>query len=154
MSPSLSKSVQPSSRNMSRYNVRRRLRHLVGNISGTGSVNHNPFKHDQWHLKSFQMRPSLSKSVQPSLRNMSRQIVRRRLRHFFGNISGTGSLRHNPFELDRWNYKSFQMSPSLSKSVQPSLRNMSKIMLRKSAHTYTHTYIHTYTHRHFPISSS
>ena len=49
--------------------------------------------------------------------------MRRRLRHFFGYISGTGSLRYNPFKLDQWLHERFQMSPSLFKSVQPSLRN-------------------------------
>ena len=84
---------------------------------------------------------SLSKSVQPSLRNMSRYIVRRRLRHFFGYISGTGSLRHNPFKLDRWHYKSFQMSPSLFKLVQPSLRKSGEnYVQKKCTHTHTQTF--------------
>ena len=82
-SPKLPKLVQPSPRNRSRYFVRIRLRHLFGYTSGIGSLCHNPFKLDQWPYESFQMKPSLFKSVQPSPRNRSRYIVRRRLRHFF-----------------------------------------------------------------------
>ena len=123
--------------------------------------------------------------------------MRRRLRHFFGYISGTGSLRHCPFKLDQWHFKSFQMSPSLFKSVQPSLRNRSRLCVdgyvtysvispepevsaivrlnsingisrafkwvqvcsnrfshlweRTHTHTYTHTHTHTHTHIHTHI---
>ena len=30
--------------------------------------------------------------------------------HLVDYISGTESLRHNPFELDQWHHESFQMS--------------------------------------------
>ena len=85
--------------------------------------------------------------IGPAIAEKQEQIVRRRLRHFFDYISGTGSLRHNPFKLDQWHFKCFQMSSSLFKSVQPSLRKVgTKIMLRNSAHTYTHTYTQIHTH--------
>ena len=119
------------SENMSRYIVRRRLRHLFGYISGTGSLRHTPVKLDRWHHESFQMSPRLFKSVQPSPRNRSRYIVRRQLRHFFGYISGTRSVRHNQVKLDQWHHDSFQMSPSLFKSVQPSPRNRSRYIVRR-----------------------
>ena len=42
--------------------------------------------------------------------------------HFFGHISGTGSRRHIYFKLDLWTHCSFQTSPRLSKSIEPSPR--------------------------------
>ena len=71
--------------------------------------------------------------------------------HLNSYVSGTGNLRHNPFKLDRWHYKSFQTSPSVFKSVQPSLRKSGENFVQKKCtyirtHTHTHTHTHTYTH--------
>ena len=46
----------------------------------------------------------------------------RHVSRFFGHISGTGSQRHGTFKLDLWPHFSFQTSPKLSKSVEPSPR--------------------------------
>ena len=128
MSLSLFKSVQPSPRNVRGLEKvgNCRLRHLNWHISGTGSGSHMSFELDQWPYSSFQTSLSLSKSVQPSPRNMRglEKVGNSLLRHFNWYISGTGSGSHMPFELDQWPYNSFQTSLSLSKSVQPSLRNM------------------------------
>ena len=42
--------------------------------------------------------------------------------HFFGHISGTGSRHHIYFKLNLWTHCSFQTSPKLSKSIEPSPR--------------------------------
>ena len=79
-----------------------------------------------------------------AISEIQEQILRRRLRHLFGYISGTGSLRHTPFKSDPWYHVSFQMSPSLSKSVQPSLRKSGKNYVQKKC-TYIRTHTHTQT---------
>ena len=131
-----------------------RIRHLNGYISGTGSGSHMPFELDQWPYSSFQTSLSLSKSVQPSPRNVCGldKVRNCRLLHLNGYISGTGSGSHMPFELDQWPNISFRTSLSLCKSVQPSPRNMRGNIENRKVHIQTHT--HTHTHRHFPISSS
>ena len=67
----------------------------------------------------------MSKSVQPSSRNRRRLEKVRicRLRHLNSYISGTRSVRQMTSKLDQWPYITFQMSLSVSKSIQPSPRN-------------------------------
>ena len=128
MSLSLFKSVQPSPRNVRGLEKvgNCRLRHFNGYISGTGTGSHMSFKLDQWPYSSFQTSLSLSESVQPLPRNVRglEKVRNCRLRHLNGYISGTGTGSHMPFDLDQWAYSSFETSLSLSKSVQPSPRNM------------------------------
>ena len=52
-----------------------------------------------------------------------RKSANLRLRHLNRYISGTGSLRQITSKLDQWLYITFQMRLSVSKSIQPSLRN-------------------------------
>ena len=62
-----------------------------------------------------------------------------RLRHLNRYISGPRSVRQMTSELDQWPDITFQMSLSVSKSVQPPPRNRcEKIDVRK---VHTHTYI-------------
>ena len=80
------------------------------------------FELDQWPDITFQMSLSVSKSVQPSPRNMRglEKVQICRLRY----ISGTGSVRQMTSKLDQWPDITFQMSLIVSKSVQPSPRNL------------------------------
>ena len=68
-----------------------------------------------------------AQSVEPSPRNRGEFMKGWAKNHISGYISGTGSHRHDPFTLDLWLHFSFQTSPRLSKSVQPSLRNRSRL---------------------------
>ena len=104
----------------------RHLSHFFGHISETGSRRHIYFKLNLWTHCSFQMSPKLSKSIEPSPRKKCEFEKSRHKNHISGYSSETGSLRHNPFKLDRWHHKGFQMSSNLLKSVQSSLKNMSR----------------------------
>ena len=120
---SVSKSIQPSQKNRCEFEKVRicRLRHLNRYISGTRSVRQTTSKYDQWPNVTFQMSLSVSKSVQPSPRNRCEQICR--LRHLNGYISRTENVRQMTSKLDQWPDITFQMSLSVSKSVQPSPRS-------------------------------
>ena len=106
--PRMFKSIELSPRNRCEFVIGWPKNHISGYTSGTGSHRHDTFTLDLCPHLSFKTSPSLSKSVQPSPRNRSRYIVRRRLRNLFGYISGTGSLRHNPFKLDQWHTRAFK----------------------------------------------
>ena len=96
--------------------------HFFGHISGPGSRHHGTFKLDLWPQCSFQTSLRWFKSVQPSPKNRCEFMKSRPKNHISCYISGTGSRCHDPFTLELWSYFSFQTSPSLSKSVQPSPR--------------------------------
>ena len=141
----MSKSVQSSPRNMRGLEKVRIccLRHLNRYISGTRSVCQMTSKLDQWPKVTFQMSLSVSKSVLLSPRNRCEfeKVRIWRLRHLNRSIFGTGSARQMTSELDQWPDITFRMSPSVSKSVQPSPRNRcEKIDRPKGAHTHTHTF--------------
>ena len=90
---------------------------ISGYISGTGSRRHDPFTLYLWPYFSFQTSPSLSDSVQPTLRKRCEFDGSRPKNHISGYIYGTGSRRHNPFTLVQCLYSTLRMSLRLSKSV-------------------------------------
>ena len=102
-----------------------RLRHLNRYISGTRSVRQMTSKLDQWPDITFQMSLSVSISVQPSPRNRCEfgNVRIFRLRYLNRYISGTESVCKITYELDQWPDITFQMSLSVSKSIQPSPKN-------------------------------
>ena len=103
------------------------LRHRY--ISGTGSVRQMTSELDQWPDITFQMSLSVFKSVQPSLRNRRglEQVRVCRVRYLNGYISRTENVHQMTSKLDQWPDIIFQMSLSVSKSVQPSPRNRCEI---------------------------
>ena len=122
MSLRLSKSVQPSSRKRCEFNGSRPKNHISGYISGTEIRHYDPFTLYLWPYISFQTSLKLSKSVELSPRNRCEFNESRSKNHISSYISGTGNFHHDPFTLGLWPHFSFQTSPRLSKSVQPSPR--------------------------------
>ena len=118
----LSKSVQPSPRTRCEFSRGRPKSYFFRYIFGTGSRSHDSFTLDAWTHYGFQTSQRLFKSVQPFPRNRYEFMEGWSKNHISGYISVTGSCHHDLFPLDLRPYFSFQTSPGLSKSIQPSLR--------------------------------
>ena len=118
-------------------------------LSVSKSVQPSPRNRCEIEKVRIQMSLSVSKSVLPSPRNRCEFENLRifRLSYLNRYISGTGSVRQMTSKLDQWPDMTFQMSLSVSKSVQPSPRNRcEKIDRPKGAHTHTHIHTHTHTY--------
>ena len=119
--------------------------HISG--SGTGSLHHNPFKLDQWHHDSFQMSPSLFKSVQQSLRNRSRFCVDGYVTYsvISPKPKVSGIVRSNSINGISRAFKWVQVCSNRFSHLWEKWEH--KLCLEKvHMHTHTHTYTHIHTH--------